>query len=722
MKRRKPGRRPADERSMALTNSTNNNPQFENHSAERWTATPQPGDAPVKENEPGGVSQGISKEISNGIPKAAVVAWAAGPKIAPNGRQGKKMRRRTRKIAAALATIFVMSTVGTTSAVAQTSFYKASPYVDNKELVEAGSRSFDERLAIGEPESTPSAPVAASNLEDAILTGGLSPGNMEMPDMMLAGISGDDMALAAAADESNPASNSAAVQPNQSGQASQPAEGAPKDAGGNASGGSTVGDLAKSAANENPDGYASPALGGDPEPIVDEYAQAEGGPGGEPNAGQDPAPQTPANVELAGADTGVDTGTDAGAEAPIEPTASDDSSQPEDSGPDEAQPQSEELAMIPPASEKDGSEEESVQNPTDQSVPAGATPEESTTEELSTEEPSEIEGLRPADQTPDGEPDGASEQAFADPSYTEKGDEEPLADEQPTGQPSTTDPATDEPSSAGGSEEDGGSSELAVTPDPTSSEGGPVPEDTKPIEDDDPSADPATAPPDNGLSDQTPSEMGSEDKGYEEGTNPGEGTDPEQAMYPEEGTDPGQDTDPQGGMDPEEATNPGEGTNPEEDLAASTASINQSSSVQVFADEGSSAEVEATQVAAINTDAKLDRNSISDSSGQSEDGGTKLETNGERAATDKGVGEEQTVAEPTANEDTPPDAEEPAIPDEGQEPGGVAQGDLKDVSQPTGEEPRPANETGQNAETPPPNGTEPEANAARRAGPGTTGY
>ena len=404
---------------MALTNSTNNDLQFANQpAAGRWTATPEPGAAPVTENVP------------EGVPKAAIVTWAAGSRAAPNGRNGKKMRRRTRKIAAALATIFVMSTIGTTTAVAQTSFYKASPYVDNKELVEAGSKSFDERLAIGEPESTPSAPVAASNLEDAILTGGLSPGKMEMPDMMLAGISGDEMALAAAADDSNPASDSAAAQPNQSGQAGQPGKGAPKDAGGNAGGASTAGDLAKSAADENPDGYASPALGGDPEPIMDEYAQDEGGPGGEPDAGQDPVPQTPANVELAGADTGADTGTDAGAEAPIEPTASGDGSHPEDGGPDETQPQSDELAVIPPpASDKSGSEEESYQTPPDPSGPTGVAPEEPSTDEPSTEEPSEVEGPRTTDQAPDDEPDGASEQAFADPSYTERDDEEPLADD-----------------------------------------------------------------------------------------------------------------------------------------------------------------------------------------------------------------------------------------------------------------------------------------------------
>ena len=679
---------------MALTNSTNNDLQFANQpAAGRWTATPEPGAAPVTENVP------------EGVPKAAVVTWAAGSRAAPNGRNGKKMRRRTRKIAAALATIFVMSTIGTTTAVAQTSFYKASPYVDNKELVEAGSKSFDERLAIGEPESTPSAPVAASNLENAILTGGLSPGKMEMPDMMLAGISGDEMALAAAADDSNPASDSAAAQPNQSGQAGQPGKGAPKDAGGNAGGDSTVGDLAKSAADENPDGYASPALGGDPEPIMDEYAQDEGGPGGEPDAGQDPVPQTPANVELAGADTGADTGTDAGAEAPIEPTASEDGSHPEDGGPDETQPQSDELAVIPPpASDKSGSEEESYQTPPDPSGPTGVAPEEPSTDEPSTEEPSEVEGPRTTDQAPDDEPDGAPEQAFADPSYTEKDDEEPLADEQPTSQPSTADPSTADPPQDVGSEEDGGSSELAATPPLDPSEGDPIPEDTEPMEDDDPSTDPAATLPDDGLSDQTPSEVGSEDKGYEEETKPEEGTDPDQGMYPEEGTDPEQ------GTDPEEGTNPGEGANPEEDLAASTASINQSSSVQVFADEGSSAEVEATQVAAINTDGELDRNSLSDSSGQSEDGGPEPETNGELAATDKGVGdEEQTVAEPAANEDTPPGAEEPSVPHEGQQPGPVAQGDPKDVSQPTAEEPQPADENGQNSETPPPAGTQPEA-------------
>ena len=201
MRSEEPGRRPAEERSTALTNKES---RYENQSAAgRWTATPDPDAAPVTNSAPDDVLEEIPNGIPEVIPKTAVAAWAAGPKVAPSGRRGKKIRRRTRKIAAALAVIFVTSSVGTTAAVAQNSFYKASPYVKNQQLADAGAKSFDERLAIGGPEKTPSDPVDTTNLEDAILSGGLSPSKTQMPDMMLAGMSGDEMARAAATDDSN---------------------------------------------------------------------------------------------------------------------------------------------------------------------------------------------------------------------------------------------------------------------------------------------------------------------------------------------------------------------------------------------------------------------------------------------------------------------------------------------------------------------------------------
>ena len=367
---------------------TNNESRHENQStAGRWTAPPDPDAVPVADSAPDSVPEVI--------PKAAVVAWAAGPSVAPSGRHGKKMRRRTRKIAAALAVIFVMSTVGTTTAVAQNPFYKASPYVKNQQLVDAGAKSFDERLAIGEPEKIPGAPVAATNLEDAILSGSLSQDKMEIPDMMLAGMSGDEMARAAADDDSNPASDDAADERPQPDGGPEPEEQAagPADAAtdaGDTGGDSTVGDLAKNSADENPNGYASPALGGDPEPIVDEYAKVEGGSGGEPEAYQNPVPQPPTNTELVDVDpVGADTGTD----APTEPPVMDDGSQPEvDREPDET-PQPDELAVIPPP-ESDEGDSEAEPDPTDHSVPAGTTPEEPTTDEPTTDEPTTERAFR----------------------------------------------------------------------------------------------------------------------------------------------------------------------------------------------------------------------------------------------------------------------------------------------------------------------------------------
>lgn len=289
-------------------------------------------------------------DLPDRLPRAAVAAWAAGSAAAPYGRRGKKLRRRTRKIAAALAAILVMSSVGGTAAMADPSFYKASPYISNTELVDAGSRAFDPQLAIGEPESTGGNAIAARTLEDAIINGGLSPDDMEMPDMMLAGISGDQMALAAAADddaapagtEQQEAAGGDLAQTEVDAADGTAGKGPPTDA--------TVEDLAKDAAQENPDGFASPALGGDPEPIVDEYAAASSPE--EPTSEEQPASEEPAPVgpELASASTdeASDTASVSDGEASGAASATETS---EESAPI----QSDELAYTP-VSDDDGSE------------------------------------------------------------------------------------------------------------------------------------------------------------------------------------------------------------------------------------------------------------------------------------------------------------------------------------------------------------------------------
>ncbi|CAA9425075.1 MAG: hypothetical protein AVDCRST_MAG01-01-2533, partial [uncultured Rubrobacteraceae bacterium] len=329
------------------------------------------------------------------LPRLAVAAWAGGRLMAPAGRKGKKMRRRARKIAAALAAILVTSTFGGTAALADPSFFKASPYVGNAELIDAGSLTFDRQLAIGEPESTGGDAIAARTLEDAILTGGLSPDDMEMPDMMLAGISGDQMALAAAQDDDSalagtgdetaePAGDLAQAGGDTIGETVDDTAGA--DVTGSAGKGpaadATVDGLARDAAEGNPDGFASPALGGDPEPIVEEYAAAS------PPEEEPPAEESaPVGPEMASADAG-----DAPAAAPIPEGEAAGTAPTSETGTESgAEPvQSDELAYTPVSddgvSDEDGSADPAPEQAApEQTVPAEAVPAATGTEEGGTD-------------------------------------------------------------------------------------------------------------------------------------------------------------------------------------------------------------------------------------------------------------------------------------------------------------------------------------------------
>ena len=138
---------------------------------------------------------------------------------------------------------------------------------------------------------------------------------------------------------------------------------------------------------------------------------------------------------------------------------------------------------------------------------------------------------------------------------------------------------------------------------------------------------------------------------------------------------------------------PDDGAHLDGEPSDSTPTIDQSSSVQVFADEGSSTEVEAVQVAAIGADDELDGESISDSSGQNEDGDPESGTHGELSAEDEGAGDdERATAEPNDNEDTSGEGY-PAVPEE--------QG-----SAPAGQTPRPADGNVQSVPGRPPTETE----------------
>jgi hypothetical protein len=88
-----------EERSTAL----------DRHETDPASPGPSPGPAPA---------DGAPVVPHARLPRLAVAAWAGGRVAAPVGRRGKKMRRRTRKIAAALAAILVMSTFGGTAAMA----------------------------------------------------------------------------------------------------------------------------------------------------------------------------------------------------------------------------------------------------------------------------------------------------------------------------------------------------------------------------------------------------------------------------------------------------------------------------------------------------------------------------------------------------------------------------------------------------------------------------
>jgi hypothetical protein len=354
------------------------------------------------------------------LPRAVVSAWARGPAGAPAGRTGKKFRRRARRLAGVLAALLVLQSTG--PAVAETSFYKASPYVSTTELIAAGSRTFEESLAASPGMREPAGPALASTtLEKAIVSGALSPGNIELPDMMLAGIAGDEMAQSGSGSDGGEESGGV------------PAPGH-TDGEGRSSG--TIAEVAKEVADGNEKGYSSPSLGGDPEPIEEAYAERDvGSDAVSDNAAPVPTSEPPG--ELASAEP-APTISDSG---PPEPTA------PPPSSHGASGEISDELALGLPES---GSSEGVTTTQQTQALQPQAPEQSQAPEQAQT-----------AQQAPPSEPSSqGTEQAFAAPPDSSEADEPaPATYETPTAaEPSP--PAQDESEGS----QNGVSDELAVAP------------------------------------------------------------------------------------------------------------------------------------------------------------------------------------------------------------------------------------------------------------------